>query len=526
MTKRRKIFQQNSKQAKNLWFVAGELTECTIFMVSVARFFVQEWPRLGLGDKVKVYFSYFKGDFCQMWYRRGEFDAQAGWLAQRMVKNPDWALKIIGQVEDWSKKFFKESAKFKNLPSAKMTKEAMTKAFKKVLKWHELSHGVGGSVSWHADADQERVTKAIAQLITEQIKKRGLNLEPATTFSLLSTPEEASFVQKEEKELLEITQKLARSRQVVTIFKKTNLSQLAKKLKENQPQSFKLVSQHWQKWTWLSYGYRGPAYNLRYFLERWQLIFKGVISPAKIFKETLDKERKTKNEQKKLLAKLKFSPYQLKLIRLAQAVVFIKDFRKGALYHGCWAYEPFFKEVGRRLGLTLAEVWTMSPRELGEALLKGKFSRRELEARSKEAVVYIDHNRYLTWTGQRAKSFLKSLPKEKVITEAIREIMGTCASPGQARGRVKIVEKSGDMVKMKEGDILVSETTYPALVSAMKKASGIVTNAGGLACHAAIVSRELGIPCVVGTKIANKVLKDGDLVEVKATEGIIKILKK
>lgn len=525
MVKRKKIFQQNSRQAKDLWFVAGELTECTIFMVSVARFFVQEWPRLGLGDKVKVYFSYFKGDFCQMWYRRGEFDAQAEWLTRRMVKNPDWALKIIDQVEDWSKKFFKESAKFKNLPLAKMTKEAIIKGFKKVLRWHDLSHGVGASVSWFAEADQERVTRAIAQMIIEQIKKRGLSLEPATAFSLLSTPEEASFVQKEEKDFLEIARKLAVSRSVVTIFKKTNLNQLARKLKESQPQAFKLVNQHWQKWTWLPYGYRGPAYDLRYFLERWQLIFKGTISPAKISKETLIKERKTKNEQKKLLVRLKFNSYQLKLIKLTQAIVFIKDFRKGALYHGCWAYEPFLKEVGRRLGLTLAEVWAMSPRELEETLLKGKFSRRELKARSKEAVIYIDHKRYLTWTGQQAKSFLKSLPKEEVITEDVKEIIGTCASPGWARGRVKIVEKSGDMVKMNKGDILVSETTYPALVSAMKKASGIVTNAGGLACHAAIVSRELGIPCVVGTKIANKVLKDGDMVEVDATRGIVRKIK-
>ena len=79
---------------------------------------------------------------------------------------------------------------------------------------------------------------------------------------------------------------------------------------------------------------------------------------------------------------------------------------------------------------------------------------------------------------------------------------------------------------MKKGDILVSIATNPNLVSAMKKASAIITNAGGLTCHAAIVSRELNIPCIVGTKVATKVLKDGDLVEVDADEGMVKILKK
>jgi len=82
-----------------------------------------------------------------------------------------------------------------------------------------------------------------------------------------------------------------------------------------------------------------------------------------------------------------------------------------------------------------------------------------------------------------------------------------------------------DMPKMKKGDIMLSETTYPALVPAMKKAAAIVTNIGGLTCHAAIVARELKIPCVVGTKIATKVLHDGQLVEVDADKGIVKIIK-
>jgi len=66
--------------------------------------------------------------------------------------------------------------------------------------------------------------------------------------------------------------------------------------------------------------------------------------------------------------------------------------------------------------------------------------------------------------------------------------------------------------------------TRPEHIVAMKKAKAIVTNEGGITCHAAIVSRELGIPCIIGTKIATKVLKDGDLVEVDAGQGIVKIL--
>ncbi|GAG36014.1 unnamed protein product, partial [marine sediment metagenome] len=72
---------------------------------------------------------------------------------------------------------------------------------------------------------------------------------------------------------------------------------------------------------------------------------------------------------------------------------------------------------------------------------------------------------------------------------------------------------------------LVTPMTNPSFVPAMQKAKAILTDQGGLLCHAAIMSRELDIPCVIGTKIATKVLKDGDLVEVDADKGVIRIIK-
>jgi len=78
---------------------------------------------------------------------------------------------------------------------------------------------------------------------------------------------------------------------------------------------------------------------------------------------------------------------------------------------------------------------------------------------------------------------------------------------------------------MKKGDILVAAMTSPDYILAMKKASAIITDEGGMTCHAAIVSRELGIPCIVNTKIATRVLKDGDLVEVDTKKGVINIFK-
>ena len=82
------------------------------------------------------------------------------------------------------------------------------------------------------------------------------------------------------------------------------------------------------------------------------------------------------------------------------------------------------------------------------------------------------------------------------------------------------------MEKMVVGQVLVTGMTRPHLMQAMKKAAAIVTDEGGMLSHAAIISRELGVPCVVGTKISTKVLIDGDMVEVDATIGVIRKVDK
>lgn len=113
---------------------------------------------------------------------------------------------------------------------------------------------------------------------------------------------------------------------------------------------------------------------------------------------------------------------------------------------------------------------------------------------------------------------------DKNVSAGVREIKGMAAREGLVRGRAKLVFNVEQMNKVKRGDILVTPMTTPDYLSALKKAAAFVTDEGGLTCHAAIVARELGIPCIIGTKIATKVLKDGDLVEVDAEKGIVKKL--
>ncbi|MBE0427118.1 MAG: phosphoenolpyruvate synthase [Nitrospirae bacterium] len=117
----------------------------------------------------------------------------------------------------------------------------------------------------------------------------------------------------------------------------------------------------------------------------------------------------------------------------------------------------------------------------------------------------------------------KEIKKEEETGAMEKEVLvrGMGVSPGQASGKVKVIKNVKGISNFKQGEILVTEMTAPDWVPVMKIASAIVTNLGGKTCHAAIVSRELGVPCVVGTENATKLLKDGDLVTVDGQRGLI-----
>jgi phosphohistidine swiveling domain-containing protein len=104
-------------------------------------------------------------------------------------------------------------------------------------------------------------------------------------------------------------------------------------------------------------------------------------------------------------------------------------------------------------------------------------------------------------------------------------LRGQVACRGKVEGTVRVILDPHDDKGFQQGDILVTSMTRPEFVQIMKKAGAVVTNEGGVTCHAAIVSRELNIPCVIGTKHATRILKDGDRVEVDAEKGVITILK-
>jgi pyruvate,water dikinase len=149
-----------------------------------------------------------------------------------------------------------------------------------------------------------------------------------------------------------------------------------------------------------------------------------------------------------------------------------------------------------------------------------------IAAYCKKIEQHYNHPQDIEWAIERGKIYILQTRAvttlEEKKTEAVQGtpiLEGYGASPGVASGIVKIVHNLNELEKIQKGDVLVTEMTNPDFVVAMEKSSAIVTNAGGSTCHAAIVSRELGIPCIVGTKKATEVLEEGKKITVDATHG-------
>ncbi len=181
-----------------------------------------------------------------------------------------------------------------------------------------------------------------------------------------------------------------------------------------------------------------------------------------------------------------------------------------------------FKELSRRSKIKLKDLELMLRDELNEALEK-KF--KNLKVRSNKFALVSNNYKSRFYYGddyQRIKRWVEQDEKELK--------RGVVVNKGVAKGLIKIISSEFNLEKQfpkfKKGDILVTQMTTPNYLPILRQASGIITDEGGMLSHAAIVSRELNLPCIVGTKNATKVLKDEDLVEMDAKKGTVKILKR
>lgn len=186
-----------------------------------------------------------------------------------------------------------------------------------------------------------------------------------------------------------------------------------------------------------------------------------------------------------------------------------------------YLFKNYFKEIGGRLNRN--DLYDLHYNEILD-ILDGK----DIKKVSRKNFVIGKVTGWKPITGNGALKIIDRFDKQLMEND---DLKGQIANKGYCRGKVRIInfdlnaDVEFEAAKLKKGEVLVTGSTIPQMMVACHNAGAIVTEEGGITSHAAILSRELNKPCVVGTKIATKVLKTGDFVEVDADKGIVRKLK-
>jgi phosphohistidine swiveling domain-containing protein len=339
------------------------------------------------------------------------------------------------------------------------------------------------------EAVQAEIIKELSEMSSE---------EQHRIFSVMSIPDEKSYSQEEEEKFWKI----------VTLARKLGIDSL---IVEKEIKKFS------KEYFWFPYEYVGPTV--------WDVptVRKRVVDAlsSNEVEHTIKLQRRID---------IKITKRAESFFAVLRAVSLMQDDRKMLNAQICFYLNcVILGALAKNLGIALENMRYLDPNLFDlfiNASLDKTMVKKELKSRAGFCVVIQDAEKHEVYSGQAAKEKLKELSIQQEVHTADDVLHGQSAYKGKMIGRVKILHLSIEAQNFSEGDILVTGMTTPDFVPIIKKASAIITNEGGITSHAAILSRELKKPCIVGTKIATKILHDGDLVEVDADSGIVKIIKR
>ncbi len=204
-----------------------------------------------------------------------------------------------------------------------------------------------------------------------------------------------------------------------------------------------------------------------------------------------------------------------------QVGIFLRNRVKELCQQIWYSFDSLGRALAYDLKLLPKEFYFLTPNEIVESLKNQKLvvSKHEVRRRQSGIMFGLLNGKKFILSGSGVEKYRPCFEELPLGQDYIE---GTVACHGSAQGFVRIIRSQKDFSQFKSGEVLVTSMTTPDFVVIMKKATAIVTDEGGLSCHAAIVSREMGKPCIIGTKIATKILHDGDFVEVDGEQGMVR----
>ena len=364
----------------------------------------------------------------------------------------------------------------------------------------------------------------ITDYLVEYIKKFGTSAETAEKifYDLTRSAKDSVYVE-EERKVIGLAEKILADETLVSKFQYP-----LKYLRTYIPCDIELeIESIRERYGYLAYhGFSNrQPHTLDDYLGRIQ---EYVLTPTKLIEEKNKWERDLVVDSKEINALLlKMDAIHRELFEVYAELAVSKAYRRLAQLKNFYYIDALIHTIALRFNLPESYLRFMLPEEI-MLLLQGHQDQLDLNhiAKRTENMVYlVDQDTEMIFIEEEAniiRNKFKLLEEEPVVETVLR---GRSACMGVCLGKAVVVERNQDVQDFSYGDILVSLEADPDLIPIMKKAGAIVTDQGGITCHAAVIAREFNIPCVTGTISATKVIKTGDIVFVDANKGEVTIEK-
>ncbi len=475
---------------------------CDLFSRAVATYFVENI----IGEKRS--YNYLFTDSNRLYNFPKETDVYFGELKKK-VNDPTFLKQLLRNSIEIPKAFSEQASQaMEELIPSQTTNAELAR------HWKTMDEGLTKVIPWFWYPWYLSKEDVVTDMVKEKFEVYRLRLEKITDFDealrAVVFPVKKTAFQLEQEDMYQLVLLAERD----TAFAKNK--------------EFKAKAEEYlKKYDWLTTFLLTPVLPMSYSV----LVARVERAAAENFKDsfTFQKEVNIKKEKmaEEILEVIKDDQDLIDKIENARELAYVLTAGIEEAYIATAKYLKLLQFVAERLDIRFEETKLFLSQEIYNALTgKSNIDRGELEQRKLGFVMKTFNGQQYAVYGAEGHSISAWIDEElNKVDASLREFGGQVACKGLVRGTVRVVLEPAQAHELEAGEILVCPMTNPDYVPAMKRAAAIITDEGGMLSHAAIMSREFNKPCIISTKIATRLLKNGDMVEVDATKGLVTILK-
>jgi phosphohistidine swiveling domain-containing protein len=419
-----------------------------------------------------------------------DFIKTSQYAIDNQKKDPSFANDYLKKCDKRSSKLNEFYEKYLNVDFSKLCVEEISNALQELEKIN-YEYWI---FSYLCDAFDPKGD----EMLQNEINNNNINLTK-NEINIFMRTNWKNYMQKERLAMLKLALKVKNNQLSIDD---------AKSLLEKHAKEFFYIDNSWESTTVLTTDY---------FMKRLNETLN--LNVDEINEQFNDLKTDWEEKHKQLQKKYSIPEELMNTFCLFRNLFRIRDQRKYHTLINNHIYDSFFKQISEIFSLNFKDMNVILAEEITPDINADKLKQKIKE---RKEIILEKYSEKLSelYSGEDGLTINKAV--NCTFSHVGNEIKGNTAFEGKVKGIVRVIVGEAHFSKFSSGEILVTSMTRPEFLPLMKKAKAIITDEGGVTCHAAIVSRELQIPCIVGTKIATKVLKDNDLIEVDAEKGIVR----